>query len=174
MTEDVLVRVRTHPKVLVIPVLGALALLALPIGISKLMHTNGVLANLYSEATHGYPLLAALVVWAMLAGWFVGLPWLRHRGGIYTITTRRVTATEGVLYKNTREIGLAQITQIIVERGILDRIFRCGTIVIFDAANANGVRFCDVPNVAQVRHVLDKARSEVLAIQAETARTYPN
>lgn len=91
-----------------------------------------------------------------------------------TFTQKPNTEHWGMLYKNAREIPLDRIASGSTERGIRDRIFRCGTLVFHDAAVQQhqnrspltrrprdgdvGIRFHDIPNYAHVERVVDSAR----------------
>ena len=118
------------------------------------------------------PLIAHLIVLA-LEVWYVVVPVLRWWNTIYILTDRRVQSHWGILYKHSREIDLQRIASISEERGILDRIFGCGTLNFYDAAETaqpkksgfwnkensqRGVRFVDVPRIKEVRELVEKAR----------------
>lgn len=152
--EQVLFAGHTHVKILVRPVLAQLLLLAAHVALLRYLPEDlGVeaLTNWAPLVLHGL-LLAAEV-------WYALLPTLRWWCSVFEVTDRRVRARWGVLYKNSREIHLDRITQVNEERGILDRLFGCGTLLIHDAAShADGIRFHDVPRFRQVRTLLDDAR----------------
>ena len=168
-TEQVLAQLRTHPKVLFKPFVLQLLLIAAHIAVSR-----------YFPQDTGFPWIdewGQLVVHGVIAlveVTYVVIPALRWWNASFTVTDRRLIETWGVLYRSSREIPLDRIASVTTERGILDRIFRCGTLVFHDAAQAmqgfgrglaqrsgngvHGIRFHDIPNYAQVLDLIDQAR----------------
>lgn len=65
------------------------------------------------------------------------IPLLRWQNTTFTVTTKRVITNWGIFYKNSRDISFENIVSVSTERGILDRIFRCGTVVFHNAASQN-------------------------------------
>lgn len=169
--EQELLRVRTHPKVLFQPFVIQLALIAAHIAVHKFFpQSTGYqwLDDWGQLAVHG---IIALVEIS-----YVVIPALRWWNADFIVTNRRLEEHFGVLYRSAREIPLDRIASVSVERGILDRIFGCGTLVFHDAALLDpttigrsplakrsgqgnvGIRFTDVPNVLRVRELIDQAR----------------
>jgi uncharacterized membrane protein YdbT with pleckstrin-like domain len=52
------------------------------------------------------------------------------------ITNKRVVAKFGLIRRNTIEIPHSKVESIIIEQGIIDRIFNCGTLVIQGMGNS--------------------------------------
>jgi Predicted membrane protein len=156
----VLAHVRTHPKVLFQPVVIQLVLIAAHIAVSMFWpETFGIkeVDEWGQLVVHGALLLAELV--------YAIAPVVRWWNATFTVTDQRLEQKWGVLYKHAREISLDRIASVEVERGILDRIFGCGTIVAYDAtlvgmgqSKAQGIRFNDVPRVKHVKELIDSAR----------------
>lgn len=155
--EHTIVHVRTHPKVLVPPFSISLVLIAAMVAAGKYLPDFGSqTSGTRSPGSYVEPGVYGLLLLAIC--WLSITPIIRWRNATYTVTTRRVRMHAGVLYKTSRDIPLDRITQVSVDRGILDRIFRCGTLQIFDAANTNGIQFRDVPRVIAVKDTIDEAR----------------
>lgn len=150
--EETLFHGRTHPKVLFIPAVIQVLLLALHVAAMRYFPDVG---NDKFDAWSG-PVIHSLIFAAET--WYVIVPILWWRFSSFEVTDTRVRERWGVLYKNTRDIDLNRITQTNEERGIIDRIFGAGTIVIYDAANSSALRFKDVPRFNEVRQILDDAR----------------
>lgn len=78
------------------------------------------------------------------------LTWLSRR---YSITTRRVVASEGVLSRHRREVSHARGYTVRLSRGPLQRLWGAGTLAL-----SNGVEpaliLKNVPNVRLVHEVL--------------------
>lgn len=154
LVEETLFVGRTHPKTLVVPI-SAFLLVVLLHGIA----VKYVPADWGHEALTQWGPFTMHAVLLVANVWFAVWPVLQWRASNFEVTTRRVRMRWGVLYKNSREINLDRITQVNEERGIIDRIFGAGTIVIYDAANAAAVRFHDIPHFRSVRDLLDEARA---------------
>ena len=151
--EQVLFSSRTHAKILV-PTLFIQGLL---------LGVHLVLPTIWPSATGIAPLddwgqLAVHAIVGLLELVYVVVPLLRWWHSTFTVTTHRVSMGWGTLHKHSRELATTRITQVNVERGLLDRLFGCGTIVLRDAASAEPVRLADVPHVHEVRRLIDDLR----------------
>ena len=86
----------------------------------------------------------AVLVWAFV-------PFLRWSTSRYTITNRRLITRSGIITRTGRDIPLYRINDVAYEKGLLDRILGCGTLVISDATEKAGVVLHDVPRVEKVQ-----------------------
>lgn len=81
------------------------------------------------------------------------LPFLVWWSRTYTITTKRVIARQGLFVRQGRELAHSRGYAIQMRRGILQRIWRAGTLTL-----SNGVepplRLANVPSVVLVNEVL--------------------
>lgn len=145
--ETLVSRTRTHPKVLAGPIFMAVLCIA-----------AAVAAGVYLPETvsMGWALPAAFGVIALAALTWVVVPVLRWRFAVYALTTDRIMVRTGILYRHSRDIPIHRIAEVSCERGILDRIFGAGTLVLADAASMEaGTRFKDVPNVKSMQQALN-------------------
>ncbi|MCW2783830.1 MAG: Bacterial rane flanked domain protein [Marmoricola sp.] len=141
--ENVVFSTRTHVKVLAVP---ALLLVVLAGGGGYLSgQVSGSHKNTLLEVIWGIAVVLALV--------FCLVPFLKWLASTYTVTDRRLTTHTGVLARTGHDIQLARISDVSYEKGIVDRILGCGTLVIKDASEL-GVRLPDVPHVEQKQKVL--------------------
>jgi len=168
--EELLWSGRTHLKILFRPLMIQLLLLGLH-----------VLVAVYIPRETSWPWwdswgqLALQSTLGFLSLLYVVIPLLRWRNATFELTDKRVIKHWGVLYRHSTEIPLDRITSVSVERGILDRIFGCGTLNFQDASAAiqptrgssnrsgdnrgiQGVRFYDVPRVLEVKGLIDSTR----------------
>lgn len=159
-TEQTLFSSRTHAKILV----PALFIQGLLLGVHL------VLPSLWPDETgigpvddYGQMTVHALVLLLELT--YVVGPLLRWWHSVFTVTDRRVSMSWGMFTKHSRELAISRITHVNIERGLLDRLFGCGTIVLRDAASIEPVRLADVPHVHQVRQLVDDLRFETQAAQ---------
>lgn len=169
--EKTLYTSRTHPKMLLSALVIQILLLALHFAVWRIWPEDiswAWLDQWGSKIVHG--IILALEVW------FFVIPVIKWWNTKFTLTTERVRAEWGVLYKHSREISLDRISSISEERGIIDRLFGAGTLNFYDAAagaqpqtsgawnereNQYGVRFTDVPRVKQIRRLIEGARYAV-------------
>ncbi len=136
--ESVVVSTRTHPKVLALPVLVLVVV--------------AVLAGyLTSRVDAQAGLIAIWVVAAALLVWFTVVPFLRWLSSTYTFTSRRLITRHGILTRTGHDIPLNRISDVSYDRGVLDRMLGCGTLVISDASETGSVALPDVPHVEQVQ-----------------------
>lgn len=136
--ERVVVSTRTHPKALILPVLGVLVALAVAVFLEGLIDGS----------------VASLVIWVLflvVVVWFLVGPFLSWLTTTYTFTNRRFIKRSGFISKEGRTIPLNRISGVDFEIGVIDRIFGCGTLVVSDASTDGSVELSDIPHVEQVQ-----------------------
>jgi uncharacterized membrane protein YdbT with pleckstrin-like domain len=139
--EHVVVSTRTHPKVLILPLLIFLVLVALGTFLSNV--GNGSAAHVMH-----------LVVWVLIllaVLWLTVRPVITWATTTYTFTNRRFLKRSGLVAKEGRTIPLNRISGVDFEMGVVDRIFGCGTLVVSDASTDGRVELEDIPKVEQVQ-----------------------
>ena len=87
--------------------------------------------------------------------WWVVIPFLRWLTSTYVFTDRRLITREGLLTRRGHDIPLTRISDIAYEKGVVDRIFGCGTLIISDASETGRVELHDIPRVEEVQLVLN-------------------
>ncbi len=135
--ETVEAQTRTHVKVLIVPFVIALAI----------MLVGGYFVGAIGDSGGGTPRLIGLVVLLVLFIWGSLLPFLRWLTWTYTLTNRRLIEQKGILTRSGRIIPLARINDVAYEKGIVDRILRCGTLIIHDASQQTGLQLHDIPRI---------------------------
>ena len=136
--EHVVLSVRTHGKALVGPVTLLTLLVAGVITAFMIAPANSI----WGFVVAGVAVLVAIV-------WVV-IPFLRWMTSTYTVTNRRLITRHGILTRTGRDIPLFRINDVAYEKGLIDRLLGCGTLVISDATEKAGVVLPDVPNVERV------------------------
>lgn len=135
--ESVIASVRTHAKVLWIPfVLGLAAMLA-----------AGFAVGAAGGSGDGLPRLMILVIAAVALLIVTVIPFLRWITWNYTLTDKRLIEQRGILTRTGRVIPLSRINDVAFEKGIVDRMLGCGTLVIHDASHQEGLRLHDIPKI---------------------------
>jgi uncharacterized membrane protein YdbT with pleckstrin-like domain len=143
--EEIVLSMRTHAKALILPAVVLIVLAALG---------GFFTAILGDSSTEGWVVIAiwVLVVLGMLV-WSVA-PFVRWLTTEYTITSKRVLLTSGVFTRKGRAIPLYRVNDVSFEKGLLDRLLGCGTLVISDASEQTGMRLSDVPRIEWVHRQL--------------------
>jgi len=136
--EHVVVSVRTHPKALIGPVALLILVVAGVITAAMMQPDNSIVA-----LVAGVVAVPVVVVWVLI-------PFLRWMTSTYTVTNRRLITRGGILIRTGRDIPLFRINDVAYEKGLLDRLLGCGTLVISDASEKAGLVLPDIPNVEQV------------------------
>lgn len=147
--EEVLFHMRTHAKVLFGP--GVVTALLAAAAVANTMY-------LPRDLLQGYLFWGIYAVIAYLAAYYVWYPVIQWKNSTYTVTNKQIVVRQGVLNKKSHSTQLSRVSDIEVERGVLDRIFRCGTLIVVNAANIQGgssdgmsrVVLKDVPNALDV------------------------
>lgn len=132
--ETIVFSTRTHVKALVLPAIVLIVVAgATGYGLSQVDNT-----------TLRYVIVAvALVVVLVYTLW----PFLTWMTATYTVTNRRLTTHQGVISRTGHDIPLTRISDVSYEKGLLDRILGCGTLIVSDASEQGRVQLTDVPQV---------------------------
>jgi membrane protein YdbS with pleckstrin-like domain len=146
--EDVVFSTRTHVKALLVPAIVLLLVAGLGGYLSSL--TDGSKPWLIAIWVVAAVLLLTLTVW----------PFLQWLGATYTVTNRRLITRAGVLTRRGHDIPLNRISDVSYERGILDRMLGCGTLIISDASEQGRVELKDVPKVERLQLVMSEQLSQ--------------
>jgi membrane protein YdbS with pleckstrin-like domain len=136
--ERVVAHTRTHWKALIGPVLVLLVVVG----------AASFLAAVVPDGSwQGVARIAVAVIGlALLAIWSIK-PFLKWYFSTYTLTNRRLITRHGILNRSGRDIPLVRINDVSYEHGLMDRILRCGTLVIESAGERGQVVLPDVPHV---------------------------
>lgn len=141
--EHIVFSTRTHVKALFVPAL--VLIVAAGVG--------GYLSSLPDDNRT----IWLTVIW-VVAGGLIAVyslwPFLNWLMTTYTVTNRRLTTHRGVLTRTGHDIPLARISDVSYEKGIVDRVLGCGTLVISDASEQGRVELHDVPRVVKLQLTL--------------------
>lgn len=139
--NEVLFTARTHAKLLVKPTLVGIAGIALMVAAG--IYIPGDLAD-------GWGWKAAEVALAILIIVYAIVPAIQWRFSRYTLTTTQMVAARGIIWRSRQTVPISRVAQIQTERGLLDRIFDCGTLIILDQSSSDPLYFRDIPQVLRV------------------------
>ena len=105
-----------------------------------------------------------VVIAVVIAGLTLVIGYLRRIATKYLITTQRLRISKGILRKKVQETRLERVQNVNYEQGVIDRVFRVGT-VDFDTAGTDDseFRFEWVNNPEGVVRAVDRAVEEARA-----------
>lgn len=140
--EHVVFSTRTHAKALVLPALVLIVTAGVGGYLSSLPDDNRTLWLSVIWVVAGL-VIAVYSVWPFLKWWT----------STYTVTNRRLTTHEGVISRSGHDLALSRISDVSYEKGLVDRMLGCGTLVISDAGDM-GIKLHDVPRVVERQKVM--------------------
>ncbi|GAB4087173.1 PH domain-containing protein [Myceligenerans cantabricum] len=143
--ESVVMQMRTHRKVLLKSIVWLVVLTIVVVATWLVVPTFG-LPDVTPLFVTGVVVLLAVV--ATLP------PYLRWVTTTYIITNQRVSLRTGILTHTGRDIPLYRINDVTFEKQLNDRLFGCGTLVISDGSDREGMVLDDVPDVEAVQRTL--------------------
>jgi len=139
--EEVVIRLRPHARVLVLPLTVLLVALALAgYGAARLPEGEWLVPGRWA---------VGLLTMAVLLRWSVR-PWLRWLTTSLVVTDRRVTWQSGVLRRRSREVPLSRIADVGVDRSFVQRLLGSGTLVLDTVGERGGLVVPDVPAAHEV------------------------
>ncbi|MCB0910486.1 MAG: PH domain-containing protein [Propionibacteriaceae bacterium] len=141
--EVVVLHLRTHVKALIVP-----ALLLLVIAIV----TGFALAIPLVAGWDWLRWLIVAIALIALVLWVV-VPFLRWLTSTYTFTNRRIITRRGIIVKTGHDMPLSRINNVAYQRGPIDQMLGCGTLVLTTAAD-QPVTLDDIPDVERVHVVM--------------------
>jgi len=140
--ETVVVSRRTHIKVLALPILACIVIVAAAVVATILAPGDAIVGLIISLVAL---VLVVLVLVPRLARWATTT---------YTVTNRRLITRQGVFDKRGHDIPLSRINDVGFEHGVIDRMFGCGTLLIESAGERGQVVLHDVAGVERMHQAL--------------------
>jgi uncharacterized membrane protein YdbT with pleckstrin-like domain len=143
--EQPVLLLHPHWKTLIRPVLVAVLVVAIAL-IAEVLIGSGSAAPA-ARAAVGIVAVLFLMVWLIV-------PILRWRTTTYELTTKRLRTRYGILTRKGRDIPLTRINDVSFEKGVLDRLFGAGRLVVESAGEHGQIVLRDIPDVADVQAIL--------------------
>jgi uncharacterized membrane protein YdbT with pleckstrin-like domain len=147
LTKDEHVEIHLHPhwKVLVLPVLAAVVLVA------------GVLAAWIFLPKAGWSNIALIAVGAValiLFVWWSVWPWMVWRTTHYVFTNERVIMREGVFAREGRDIPLNRVNDVSFHHTFFERLLGTGVLTIESAGERGQIVLPNIPHVEKIQSQL--------------------
>jgi uncharacterized membrane protein YdbT with pleckstrin-like domain len=136
--EQLVLRIHPHWKTLIRPFLVAVLVVAIAL-MAEVLIPSGSAAPAVRLVVGAVAILA-LMLWLMV-------PVLRWRTTVYELTTRRLRMRDGIVTRHGRDIPLARINDVSFEKGLLDRVFGSGRLVVESAGEHGQIVLTDIPRV---------------------------
>jgi uncharacterized membrane protein YdbT with pleckstrin-like domain len=141
--EEVVMALRPHWKVMVWPVV-------------VLLVTSPVVTYVITKVPDGsaqkWLRLAILVVGVLVVLRWTVLPFLHWITTSYVITDRRIITRTGIVARTGRDMPISRVNDVTFSHsGLLERILRCGTLVVESAGERGQLTLRDVPHVEDVQ-----------------------
>lgn len=113
-------------------------------------------------APHGNPRLGLLLL-AMAAA-LLGLASLARHYTSWSLTSERLIERKGLLATHRRELELADIRSVEVDRSVMQRLFGLGNVSVASAASSDyAIVLSSIPDPERVAEILRQARVKRLA-----------
>ncbi len=142
--EELILHRHPHWKMLIVPVLVLLVVVALVGFLAALVRNQ-------SWAHIGWIVLAVVGVAVVIR--FTLAPLMRWYTTHFVLTNRRVLVRQGVLTRTGLDIPMTRINSVRFRHGLLDRMLGTGTLII-ESASGEPLEFDDIPHVEHVHALL--------------------
>ena len=136
--EHLVLLLHPHAKTLIRPLAVAALVIVIAL-VAEVLIPSGSAAGAGRLAV-GAVAIGVLMVWLMV-------PVLRWRTTTYELTTRRLRVRSGIVTRRGRDIPLARINDVSFEKGLLDRLFGSGRLVVESAGEHGQILLNDIPRV---------------------------
>ncbi|WP_062210272.1 PH domain-containing protein [Demequina oxidasica] len=146
--ERIIIHSRTHWKALIAPVFFIVVITALVIFAWTWANSQN-----WSDGAELAVMIILGVIWLIVAIWLFAVPVIRWATNHFVVTTRRVMFRTGVLSRSGIDIPVSRINSVQFRHGMIDRMFRTGTLII-ESASDDPLSFEDIPNVERVHSLL--------------------
>jgi uncharacterized membrane protein YdbT with pleckstrin-like domain len=141
--EEVVMALRPHWKELVGPVLVLLITSPVATYVVTLLDGNGA---------QGWLRWVVVAVAAVIVLRWAVWPFLVWLTTSYVVTDRRLIIRTGVVARRGRDMPLSRVNDVTFEHsGLLERVLRCGTLVVESAGERGQLVLKDVPHVEDVQ-----------------------
>ncbi|MGV9824522.1 MULTISPECIES: PH domain-containing protein [unclassified Gordonia (in: high G+C Gram-positive bacteria)] len=97
--------------------------------------------------------IAVAVLWGACLVWFFVRPLMSWTSTHFVLTDRRVIYRNGIVTRSGIDIPIRRINTVEFRHGLVDRLFRTGTLII-ESASDEPLSFDDIPRVQRVHAML--------------------
>lgn len=145
--EREILTIRTHVKTMILSAIALIVVCA----------AGGFLVAIVPDGdSQQWIRIAIGVIALVLIIWWCLIPFVRWLTSTYHVTNRRLVFQHGFIARAGRDVPLTRINHVTFDRGVIDRIFRCGTLIVYDASEQPGMTLKDVPRIEDVHRTLNE------------------
>ena len=98
--------------------------------------------------------IAVGVIALLVAVIWTGIPFLRWRTTTYELTNRRLRLRRGIVSRTGRDFPLIRISDVSFSHGPIDRLLRCGKLIVESAGEHGQLVLNEIPEVEKVQATL--------------------
>jgi len=98
--------------------------------------------------------IAVGVIALIVALVWTGIPFLRWRTTTYELTNRRLRLRRGIVSRTGRDFPLIRISDVSFSHGPIDRLLRCGKLIVESAGEHGQLVLNEIPEVEKVQATL--------------------
>ena len=98
--------------------------------------------------------IAVGVIALVVAVIWTGIPFLRWRTTTYELTNRRLRLRRGIVSRTGRDFPLIRISDVSFSQGPIDRLLRCGKLIVESAGEHGQLVLNEIPEVEKVQATL--------------------
>ena len=98
--------------------------------------------------------IAEGVIALIVAVIWTGIPFLRWRTTTYELTNRRLRLRRGIVSRTGRDFPLIRISDVSFSHGPIDRLLRCGKLIVESAGEHGQLVLNEIPEVEKVQATL--------------------
>jgi uncharacterized membrane protein YdbT with pleckstrin-like domain len=98
--------------------------------------------------------IAVGVIALIVALIWTGIPFLRWRTTTYELTNRRLRLRRGIVSRTGRDFLLIRISDVSFSHGPIDRLLRCGKLIVESAGEHGQLVLNEIPEVEKVQATL--------------------
>ena len=98
--------------------------------------------------------IAVGVIALIVALIWTGIPFLRWRTTTYELTNRRLRLRRGIVSRTGRDFPLIRISDVSFSHGPIDRLLRCGKLIVESAGEHGQLVLNEIPDVRKVQATL--------------------
>jgi uncharacterized membrane protein YdbT with pleckstrin-like domain len=153
--EQLVLVLRRHIKVLLVPFV-IFVLVVSGLGLTVLLPAAVAPWSWLVAGALGAVVLTRWTLWPLLV-WF---------NTQYAITTRRLILRSGVFNRAGHDMPLSRLNDVSFNHNLVERMLRCGTLVVESAGEQGQLRLDDVPKVELVQRTLYRLSDDLRGVQA--------
>ena len=148
--EDIITEFRPHWRLLVVPLLWfILGIVLIVLVFQEWAWPDNTTADIITGVIIGFGIVYLVV-----------RPFVKWAFTQYVLTNERLITRSGMIARSGIEIPLENITNVVFNQGVLERILKAGDLLIESAGESGQSRFEDIPRPDEFQSLLYRTREE--------------